>query len=104
MAAAMTIAPAAFPSAGNDRAGLCEDGADHRPGDDHPAWVTATFVTGPESDQTLVAFYKRVHPLCTDGGTLAALVPELPEVRDGRQQRIHWGMGVIWSTGCLFAW
>src|SRR5246500_4095619 len=41
------------------------------------AWIMATFVTAPESDETLIAFYKRVHPTVYGWRRIAALVPEL---------------------------
>src|SRR5215468_2265555 len=46
------------------------------------AWLLVTLLTKPEPEQTLVDFYRRVHPAVYGWGRIAKLVPELPEVRD----------------------
>jgi solute:Na+ symporter, SSS family len=66
------------------------------------AWVIATFATHPESDATLIGFYKRVHPTVYGWKRIAKLVPELPEVRDVKANAFNWVMGVILVYGCLF--
>ncbi len=65
-------------------------------------WLIATFVTRPESEQTLVAFYKRVHPTVYGWKCIAKLVPELPEVRDVSGNAFDWLMGCVMVYGCLF--
>jgi uncharacterized sodium:solute symporter family permease YidK len=66
------------------------------------AWVVATFVTDPESDETLIKFYKRVHPTVYGWKRVAKMVPEMPEVRDVASNAFNWAMGVILVYGCLF--
>src|SRR5581483_9647259 len=66
------------------------------------AWIIATYVTRPESDATLIAFYKRVHPTVYGWHRIAKLVPELPEVRDVASNAFNWVMGCILVYGCLF--
>src|SRR5215471_5455150 len=66
------------------------------------AWIVATFVTDPESDETLIKFYKRVHPTVYGWKRVAKMVPELPEVRDVASNAFNWVMGVILVYGCLF--
>jgi SSS family solute:Na+ symporter len=65
-------------------------------------WLMATFVTRPESDLTLTAFYKRVHPSVYGWKRVAQLVPEMPQVRDLAGNTFNWVMGVILVYGCLF--
>jgi len=66
------------------------------------AWVIATFVTRPEPEETLVAFYRRVLPTVHGWKHIAQLAPELPEVRDVAGNAFDWVMGVILVYGCLF--
>jgi solute:Na+ symporter, SSS family len=66
------------------------------------AWILVTFFTPAESDATLVSFYKRVHPTVYGWRRIAALVPELPQVKDVASNAFNWLMGVILVYGCLF--
>src|SRR5215813_11015707 len=66
------------------------------------AWIVATYVTRPESDATLISFYKRVHPTVYGWHRIAKLVPELPEVRDVASNAFNWVMGCVLVYGCLF--
>jgi len=66
------------------------------------AWIAATYLTPPESDETLVKFYRRVHPTVYGWKRIAKLVPDLPEVRDVASNTFNWIAGVVMVYGCLF--
>jgi len=66
------------------------------------AWLVVTFLTRAESNATLVAFYRRVHPTVYGWKRIAQLAPELPEVKDVAGNAFNWLMGVILVYGCLF--
>jgi solute:Na+ symporter, SSS family len=66
------------------------------------AWVVVTFLTRAESNATLVAFYRRVHPTVYGWKRIAKLAPELPEIKDMAGNAFNWLMGVILVYGCLF--
>jgi SSS family solute:Na+ symporter len=66
------------------------------------AWLVVTFVTRPEKDATLLAFYRRVYPTVYGWKHVAKLAPELPEVKDVAGNAFNWLMGVILVYGCLF--
>jgi len=65
-------------------------------------WIVATLVTPAESQETLVAFYRRVHPSVYGWKHVARLVPEMAEVRDFSSNAFDWVMGVVLVYGCLF--
>ncbi len=66
------------------------------------AWLIATFVTAPESRDTLVSFYRRVHPTVYGWRPIANLARDLPEVRDVRSNLFNWIMGCVLVYGALF--
>jgi solute:Na+ symporter, SSS family len=66
------------------------------------AWLVVTFLTRAESNETLVSFYRRVHPTVYGWKRVAKLAPELPEVKDVAGNAFNWLMGVILVYGCLF--
>jgi hypothetical protein len=66
------------------------------------AWLIATFVTPPESDSTLLGFYRRVHPTVHGWRHIAALAPELAPVKDIRANAFDTAMGCILVYGALF--
>lgn len=66
------------------------------------AWIAATFFTPAESQETLISFYRRVHPSVYGWRQVAKLVPELPEVRDFAGNAFSWIMGIVLVYGCLF--
>jgi solute:Na+ symporter, SSS family len=65
-------------------------------------WLLTTFVTRPESEATLVSFYRRVLPTVYGWKRIARLAPELPKVRDVSSNAFDWVMGVVLVYGCLF--
>jgi SSS family solute:Na+ symporter len=65
-------------------------------------WLIATFITRPESRETLLKFYKRVHPTVYGWRPIAEQVPEMPAVRDVLSNAFDWLMGVILVYGTLF--
>ena len=65
-------------------------------------WLITTFLTQPESEETLVSFYRRVHPSVYGWQKISKLVPEMPEVRDLASNTFNWVMGTILVYGCLF--
>jgi len=66
------------------------------------AWVAATFLTPPEREEKLTAFYRRVHPTVYGWRPIARLAPELPAVRDVGSNAFDALMGCVLVYGCLF--
>jgi hypothetical protein len=53
-----------------------------------------TFLTRPESDQTLLKFYIRARPGVSGWGPIARLAPDIPDSNDG------WYRALDWLSGC----
>jgi solute:Na+ symporter, SSS family len=66
------------------------------------AWIAATFLTPAESEEKLLAFYRRVRPTVHGWKRIAALAPEIPQVRDISSNAFDWLMGCILVYGTLF--
>ena len=66
------------------------------------AWITATFLTPAESEEKLLAFYRRVHPSIYGWKRIAQLAPELPQVRDFGSNAFDWIMGCLMVYCSLF--
>ena len=47
-------------------------------------WLAATFLTAPETDATLLGFYRRVRPFVAGWGPVARLAPEVQRVERSR--------------------
>jgi len=101
VAAVMTIALSRYPFSGNNalvyaKSALITGLATT------VAWIAVTCLTQPEHDQTLLAFYRRVHPTVYGWKRIASLAPDLPPIRDVSTNAFNWIMGCILVYGCLF--
>src|SRR6266566_1911028 len=65
-------------------------------------WLAVTFLTRPESDATLVAFYRRTRPSRAGWGPVAALAPDVRPSADGLANLIDWVAGCVLVYGVLF--
>jgi Na+/proline symporter len=65
-------------------------------------WIVVTLLTPAENDRTLLMFYRRVLPSAYGWKRIAALAPELPQVRDAGPNTLDWVMGCVLVYGCLF--
>jgi hypothetical protein len=66
------------------------------------AWIAATFLTPAESEEKLLAFYRRVRPTVHGWKRIAALAPEIPQVRDVGSNAFDWLMGCVLVYATLF--
>src|SRR5882724_3300754 len=66
------------------------------------AWLAVTFLTRPESEQTLVAFYRRTRPSRTVWGPVAALARDVHPSADGLANLVDWIAGCVLVYGSLF--
>ena len=65
-------------------------------------WLATTFLTSPEPQQTLVAFYARTRPSAAGWGPIARLNPEIKPARDGLSNLLDWIAGCALIYGVLF--
>src|SRR6266516_386453 len=65
-------------------------------------WLVVTFVTRPETDATLVAFYRRTRPSRLGWGPVAARVPDVRPSTDGLANLLDWVAGCVLVYGALF--
>ena len=65
-------------------------------------WLAVTFATQPESNETLVAFYRRTRPSLNGWRPIAALAPEVRPSRDGVRNLMDWICGCVLIYGVLF--
>ena len=65
-------------------------------------WVATTFLTAPESDATLVAFYRRTRPSRLGWSRVAALAPDVTPSTDGWHNLLDWIAGCVLIYGVLF--
>jgi len=64
--------------------------------------ATVTFVTRPETDATLVAFYRRTRPSRLGWGPVAARAPDVRPSTDGLANLLDWVAGCVLVYGALF--
>jgi Na+/proline symporter len=65
-------------------------------------WIAVTFLTAPESDATLLGFYRRVHPSPAGWKRIAGLAPEVPPAHDLVWNLADWLCGCALVYGALF--
>jgi solute:Na+ symporter, SSS family len=65
-------------------------------------WLTVTFLTKPESKETLVAFYRRTHPSAAGWRPIARLAPDVRPSGGGLNNLLDWICGCILIYGVLF--
>jgi SSS family solute:Na+ symporter len=65
-------------------------------------WIAVTFLTAPESNATLVAFYRRVHPSLAGWRPIAKLAPDVTPSGGATWNFIDWICGCVLVYGILF--
>jgi len=65
-------------------------------------WIAATFLTAPESDATLLRFYRRVRPSALGWSPVAKLAPDVTAPTDLTRNLIDWLCGCALVYGALF--
>jgi SSS family solute:Na+ symporter len=65
-------------------------------------WLAVTFLTKPESNETLIAFYRRTHPSEAGWRPIAKLAPDVRPSGGGLSNLIDWICGCALIYGVLF--
>ena len=65
-------------------------------------WLLVTFLTRPESAETLAAFYRRTHPSAAGWRPIAKLVPDVRPSTGGLSNLLDWICGCVLIYGVLF--
>jgi Na+/proline symporter len=65
-------------------------------------WLATTYLTPPESKETLVAFYRRTHPSLAGWRPIAAMARDIKPACDGWRNFLDWICGVVLVYGWLF--
>ena len=66
------------------------------------AWLAATWLTPPEPEETLLAFYRRVRPSAALWGPIAARATDVVPARDGLLNLMDWAAGCVLVYASLF--
>lgn len=66
------------------------------------AWLAATFLTAPESEATLLAFYRKVRPNAFFWGPIAAKARDVAPPRDGLNNLFDFAAGAVMIYAALF--
>ena len=65
-------------------------------------WLTVTFLTPPEPNEKLLAFYRRVRPSALLWKPVARLAPDVAPVHDLKYAFLDWAAGCVMIYGALF--
>jgi hypothetical protein len=65
-------------------------------------WLAVTFLTRPESKDTLLAFYRRTHPSKAGWRPIAKLAPDVRPSTGGLSNLLDWICGCLLIYGILF--
>jgi Na+/proline symporter len=65
-------------------------------------WLAVTWLTAPEDESTLLAFYRRVRPGAALWGPIAAKATDVVPVRDGFNNLLDWAAGCVMVYATLF--
>jgi solute:Na+ symporter, SSS family len=65
-------------------------------------WLAVTFLTAPETEATLVNFYRRVRPSPAGWRPVARAVPDVPVSHDLGWNLLDWLCGCVLTYGALF--
>jgi solute:Na+ symporter, SSS family len=65
-------------------------------------WVVTTFLTRPETEETLVRFYRRTRPSRLGWARVAALAPDVTPSADGLANLLDWVAGSVLVYAVLF--
>ena len=65
-------------------------------------WLLVTFLTKPEPDEVLLAFYRRVRPDVRGWKRIAEGAPEITQHRDLERNLGAWVLGCVMVYCCLF--
>ncbi len=65
-------------------------------------WLAVTLLTAPESESTLLAFYRRVRPGALLWGPIAARATDVVPKKDGLNNLLDWAAGCVMVYATLF--